>query len=122
MIEPFSFNLNTIGGESTAKVLCTVTAGDLPIEIKWLKNGELLASEHNRRILLLDDVMVMLTLSALSVNDSGNYTCWAKNSAGEATYTTSLYVKGVWKGVFFIFFYHFIPSSFPKVSSFDGPL
>lgn len=97
-IEPFTFNLNTINEQNTAKVICTVIAGDLPIEIKWLKDGAELRAGGNRRVMQLDDMMVMLSLSALSVNDSGNYTCLAKNSAGRAEHTASLYVKGLWKG------------------------
>lgn len=49
----------------------------------------------NARIAQLDDTLGVLTLSALTVEDSGNYSCSANNSAGLVTYTTSLYVKGV---------------------------
>lgn len=96
-IEPFTFNLNAINGESLAKVLCTIVAGDLPIRVAWLKNGVPLTSKSakNVRITQLDDVMVMLTLSSLTVEDSGNYTCKAENSAGVATFTAPLFVKGV---------------------------
>ena len=105
-IEPFSFNLNTVNGKNTAKVLCTVITGDLPIDIKWLKNGHPLTASSaakNLSITQLDDMMVMLRLSTLTVNDSGNYTCLARNTAGEARYTTTLYVKGLFTLSYWIY-------------------
>lgn len=92
--------------------MCTITVGDLPIDIHWLKNGKILSSRKNARITQVDDTLGLLTLSALTVDDSGNYSCSANNSAGVAIYTTSLYVKGVclrrqYKHyfIFFIFFF-----------------
>lgn len=87
--------MNSINDVSSAKAMCTITVGDLPIDIRWLKNGKILSSQKNARIAQVDDTLGVLTLSALTVDDSGNYSCSANNSAGVAIYTTSLYVKGV---------------------------
>lgn len=104
-IEPFNFN--EINERKSLKVFCTVT-GDLPLDIVWLKDEQILVPTESRRVQRWDDFSVVLSLSTISVNDSGNYTCRAKNVAGEAYFTSTLYVKGqCWRvaaplGVFFL--------------------
>lgn len=90
-IEPFNFN--EINERKSLKVFCTVT-GDLPLDIVWLKDDQTLVPTESRRVQRWDDFSVVLSLSTISVNDSGNYTCHAKNLAGEALFTSALYVKG----------------------------
>lgn len=88
-----SFNFNDLKEGKSLKVFCTVT-GDSPLDITWMKNYEILIPSDTRRIQRWDDYSVVLSLSSISFNDSGNYTCYAKNLAGEAFYTSALYVKG----------------------------
>lgn len=90
-IEPFSFKLNGINGGGSARVMCTVVAGDTPLNITWLKDGQSL----QKGVQHLDDFTVILSLSHLSLFDSGNYTCEASNSAGTAVHSSILKVKGM---------------------------
>ncbi len=89
-----AFNFNDLNERQSLKKFCTVTGGDLPLNITWLKDDKILITGGNRRVQQWDDFSIVLSLSTISVNDSGNYTCHAKNLAGDATYTSSLYVKG----------------------------
>jgi hypothetical protein len=51
-MSPFSFPANSQEG-SRAQVTCSVTSGDLPIYISWLKDGEPLPSSLRVSIKLL---------------------------------------------------------------------
>lgn len=90
-IEPFNFN--DLSERTSLKVFCTVD-GDLPMNITWLKDGEVLKSVGNRRVQKFDELTVVLSLTTIYVNDSGNYTCHAANVAGDASFSSALYVKG----------------------------
>jgi uncharacterized protein YacL len=72
-------------------LLCTVVAGDTPLNITWLKDGQSL----QKGVQHLDDLTTILSLSHLSLVDSGNYTCRASNAAGIAVYSSVLKVKGM---------------------------
>jgi hypothetical protein len=76
--------------------MCTVVAGDFPMDIQWFKDAEQITDTESadRRIQQLDESTVILYLTRLSLNHSGNYTCLAKNSAGNTSHTASLFVKG----------------------------
>lgn len=89
-IEPFSFKESGINGGGSARLMCTVVAGDTPLNITWLKDGQ---SVH-KGVQQLDDFTMILSLSHLSLFDSGNYTCTASNSAGTAIHSSMLKVKG----------------------------
>lgn len=93
-IEPFSFNPNGMNGGGTVKMMCSIIAGDLPIKFSWLKNGKTLTSEKDHKTQQLDDSTSILSLTNLSLNHSGNYTCLASNDAGKAELTSVLKVKG----------------------------
>nr|CAD7199658.1 unnamed protein product [Timema douglasi] len=93
-IQPFNFNPKGVNGGSSTRTMCSVIAGDSPLNIGWLKDGQPL-SESRRRIRKLDDVTVILSLAHISLDDSGNYTCVASNAAGSASHSSVLKVKEI---------------------------
>jgi len=76
--------------------MCTITAGDPPLLIRWFKGNETLAESEKRKIMLLDDTTSMLSLVKLDLEDAGTYTCRANNSAGSVLYSADLRVKGTY--------------------------
>ncbi len=73
--------------------MCTILAGDLPLKIRWLKDGQPLASD-SKRTQQLDDFTSILLLSRLTLDDAANYTCEAQNDAGMSSHSSVLRVKG----------------------------
>lgn len=74
-------------------MMCHISKGDTPLEIKWLFNNEEMSRElgsHSK----VGDRSSVLVLPALTDRHSGNYTCIARNRAGRASYTTMLKVIG----------------------------
>lgn len=89
--------------------MCTVVAGDQPLNFLWLKDGETLQDRGKTH--KLDDYTVILSLRRLQLEDMGNYTCQVSNPAGVAAFTATLKVKGT-----FILFRtpNFLPFMFRK--------
>lgn len=103
VIQSFSFDANGLNGGHSTRVTCTVTSGDVPVQIVWLKNGIRLENSSSSsssgkstwKIVEVDDVTQMLSLSKLDLSDAGLYTCEANNSAGVTVQMSSeLKVKG----------------------------
>lgn len=91
-IEPFHFNANGVNGGQAVRVMCMVTSGDLPLDIYWLKDGQpLLRSIYHK----IDEYTLILALRHTHITDSGNYSCVARNTAGEAHKWSLLRVKGI---------------------------
>jgi hypothetical protein len=90
----FEFGDEPFDMMSTTIVSCAVTKGDLPIDIKWLFNGRHLRT--NDGILLTNKGLriSMLSIESVQPRHAGNYTCIAKNNAGEAQHTSELKVIG----------------------------
>lgn len=90
-IDQFNFNQNGVNGGQPVRIMCIVSAGDLPITMYWLKNGEpLIRSIHHK----IDEYTSMLSFRQAEIADAGNYTCVAKNAAGENRKSSVLKVKG----------------------------
>lgn len=123
IVEPFSFAKSLHKGMRYS-VLCSVTRGDSPISIRWLKDGRPLSSHasislqtqrENLResqqhasgdtfgdkwslsgisIKLLDMFSSTLSFSSLQAQHRGTYSCEATNTAGSATQNATLAVNG----------------------------
>lgn len=92
-ITPFYFEDNPLHAGQYAQVNCLVAEGDLPVEIQWTLNGRSLR-DFGEVSYINGKRSSMLTIESVSYETSGNYTCTAKNRAGEVRYMTSLQVNG----------------------------
>lgn len=113
-IEPFSFNANGMNGGASVRLLCSAVAGDLPIDIAWMKDNVTITTGGDHRTQQLDDSTVILSLSRLSLSDSGNYTCQAVNQAGRASHSSLLQVKGTPNTIIVFLFLFFSDLRFKK--------
>lgn len=94
-ILPFDFGDEPVNAGDTSAVQCTITKGDSPIHISWIfrdriiqtSTGGVTISQINKRI-------STLSIESVAENHSGEYTCCARNTAGEANHTAHLYVNG----------------------------
>lgn len=92
---PFTFGNDPLESSQSTTVQCSITTGDLPLNIEWLFNGKPIAAE-------LEDVIVSkiskragaLSIESVSAKHVGNYTCVGRNAAGNASYTTQLLLNG----------------------------
>ena len=74
-----------------------MTAGDLPIQLTWLKNGVQLNHQHSAaglKVQHFDDFTSFLSIPSLRAAHSGTYTCRASNAAGSQTVSADLHVHG----------------------------
>ncbi|GFR22298.1 hemicentin-1, partial [Trichonephila clavata] len=90
-IKQFSFQDNVLEGD-VVSVACFAVTKMVPVTYTWLKNGKNIENVQNIRFSNTEEVSSII-LDPVTLNDSGNYTCAATNSAGRDTFTTSLQVK-----------------------------
>uniref|UniRef100_A0A182J3K8 Ig-like domain-containing protein n=1 Tax=Anopheles atroparvus TaxID=41427 RepID=A0A182J3K8_ANOAO len=91
---PFEFGDESFDTSSMTTVSCAVTKGDMPIEIFWSFNGQPLytISEDGVIITKSGHRVSMLTIESVNSRHAGNYTCLARNQAGEVRHTSQLKV------------------------------
>ncbi|XP_076325900.1 cell adhesion molecule Dscam1-like [Tachypleus tridentatus] len=77
---------------SRSKILCSVTKGDTPIRISWLKDGKPVPSYLQVKESVIDEYSSFLTFPRLLPKHAGNYTCVAENEAGCINYTASMVI------------------------------
>lgn len=77
-----------------ATVQCAVPKGDFPIKFSWfhdnktIDDSRILISKINKRI-------STLSIDSVRAENTGEYTCTARNLAGGASYAASLNVNGI---------------------------
>ncbi|XP_068892720.1 cell adhesion molecule Dscam2 isoform X3 [Tenebrio molitor] len=76
-----------------ASLTCSVTKGDLPLTISWLKDGRNVQPAHMVSITQVDQFTSILVIEKLSPEHNGNYSCVVRNLAAEVSHTHQLVVN-----------------------------
>lgn len=93
-ITPFSFGNEPMNQDEPVSISCTLSGGDLPINVRWTLNGaeiepwhEIVTEKRGKRI-------NVLMIDSLKAKHAGNYTCLAENAGGVFELTSELIVNG----------------------------
>ena len=81
----------TILAGEDIKLTCKVTG--LQVEVNWNKNGLLVTKNEKVRISRVGDSST-LVISNVGSDDSGDYSCEARNPAGYSSWTVKIRVTG----------------------------
>ncbi|XP_035731484.1 Down syndrome cell adhesion molecule-like protein Dscam2 isoform X11 [Vespa mandarinia] len=102
-IGPFSFGDEAANAGEMATVQCAVIKGDLPVDIIWSLNGQLIdvMDAQTNQNYDRQDIIVSrsnkrastLTIDSVAARHAGEYSCTASNAAGSATHTSVLSVN-----------------------------
>ncbi|XP_055624194.1 cell adhesion molecule Dscam2 isoform X36 [Toxorhynchites rutilus septentrionalis] len=92
-ISPFDFGSESINAMDTVSAYCTVSKGDLPIEIVWFLNGRRLFTSDGISINRLNQRLSVVSIESVKDRHSGNFTCSAVNAAGSAQQSAELLVN-----------------------------
>jgi hypothetical protein len=94
MILPFNFGDESINAGDVTSIQCTVVKGDSPISIVWLFNDTEITNSDTILINKNSKRVSALTIESVRADNTGAYTCLARNSAGAANHTAYLHVNG----------------------------
>lgn len=95
-IFPFDFGEEPVDTLSMATINCAVTKGDTPVSISWLLNGEPVQSGYEGVMVTKSGQRIsMLAIESVRSEHAGNYSCIARNRAGEVQHSSTLRVIGI---------------------------
>ena len=102
LVERFAFPKNLTRGKRL-RVICTVTEGDLPIEVEWWKDGLKIGGSNPAsakfgsqgiQVRRIDEYTSLLAISFLETTHAGNYSCVASNSVASFSRSATLTIRG----------------------------
>lgn len=94
-IMPFSFGDEATNSGDSLGVQCSVTKGDLPINITWtLNNQTLKTGDYEIIIGRMSTKSSTLNIDYIAAEHRGVYACIATNRAGVSSYQAELQVNG----------------------------
>lgn len=65
------------------------------MSITWTFEGRDVSTHNGIRTMKMAEQTSFLSIASVTGAHSGNYTCIARNRAGEDRYSTSLHIKGI---------------------------
>uniref|UniRef100_A0A1A9V525 Ig-like domain-containing protein n=1 Tax=Glossina austeni TaxID=7395 RepID=A0A1A9V525_GLOAU len=91
----FDFGDDPVNFEDSVSVNCLISSGDMPVEIIWLLNNNAMDSYYGSGVNIMKSGKraSVLTIDAVHAGHVGNYTCLAKNRAGQASHSAKLIVN-----------------------------
>ena len=102
-ILPFGFGASIFNEGDYAQASCVVSTGDLPLKISWSLQGVAKSSETTSQLYDMADGIItspmgkrasFLSIESVGYGHTGIYTCTARNSAGNSSYSAALKVNG----------------------------
>ena len=102
LVERFAFPKNLTRGKRL-RVICTVSEGDLPLDVDWWKDGVLIGSHEDKydsgygmEVKRIDEYTSLLAISFLETTHAGNYSCVATNSVATYSRSATLTIRGTY--------------------------
>jgi hypothetical protein len=100
IIVPFNFGEEELNLDESVSTMCSITKGDLPIQIWWTFSGD--REEFSYNISSNDGLMItrnsqklsILAIEAVKARHRGNYTCFASNKGGTTQHSAHLAFNG----------------------------
>ncbi|XP_044018828.1 Down syndrome cell adhesion molecule-like protein Dscam2 isoform X31 [Aphidius gifuensis] len=92
-ILPFGFGDEPVNSGDAVSVTCSISKGDVPLEISWTLNNEPLKEDHDDIAISNRKRQSMLSIDSVAAKHSGLYECKASNNAGSAIHRASLTVN-----------------------------
>lgn len=104
-IHPFDFGEEQINSGESVSLTCSISKGDLPVQISWLYNNRTIDEFENSGILArqASKKISNLEIDSVQANHIGEYTCTATNKAGTTTYSAYLHVNGLFDEILRLF-------------------
>ncbi|XP_044270030.1 Down syndrome cell adhesion molecule-like protein Dscam2 isoform X9 [Tribolium madens] len=92
-ILPFNFGEETMNTGDSTSLTCTISKGDLPVQITWSHNNKTITSNENIVILKMSKKISTLSFDSVQAEHIGEYRCTAKNTAGSTSASAFLNVN-----------------------------
>ena len=80
--------------DEPVSISCTISGGDLPINVRWTLNGGEIESWHEILTETRGKRINVLMIESLKAKHAGTYDCIASNAAGIVKHTSELIVNG----------------------------
>lgn len=95
-ILPFTFGNDAVEAGQMGQLSCVVISGDSPLQITWSFHGHGSTTRAQKGVstLKVGERSSLLVIDSITSEHSGTYSCFAKNTAGNASHSTELSVNG----------------------------
>ncbi|XP_067142263.1 cell adhesion molecule Dscam2-like [Centruroides vittatus] len=93
-IKPFYFS-TTIQEGQREQIMCSVVAGESPLQFNWKKDGVDIDKFINIKVEVSPNFYSALIIPSVKSENIGNYTCTVKNAIGSDSHTASLVMKAI---------------------------
>ena len=91
---PITFGREKFDEGTSAQILCSVSAGDEPMAIRWTFHGNSISSDSGITTSNFGTKTSLLMINSVRHEHRGSYTCSATNDAGSTSSSAELNING----------------------------